>query len=66
MHSRNQQSVVLLYQLVDGSLLRCTVCAASDRLRSDRPLRSRPAGIGTDMGMKLVDAEDHDCCCHAN
>ncbi len=56
MHSRNQQSVLLLYQLVDGSLLRSTVCAASDRFRSDRPLRTRPAGIGTDVCMKLVGA----------
>ena len=65
MHSRNQQSVLLLDQLVDGSLLRCTVCAASDRSKRDRPLRSRPAGIGTDMCMKIVAAQDHDCCCHA-
>jgi len=56
MHSRNQQSVLLFYQLVDGSLLRCTVSAASDRFRRDRPLRSRPAGIGTDVCMKLVGA----------
>ncbi len=65
MHSRNQQGVMLLYQLVDGSLFRGTVCAASDRFRSDRPLRSRPAGIGTDVCMKLVGAQDHDCSCHA-